>query len=319
MQVSVVLASYNGARFIGEQLESLARQTRLPDELVVCDDGSSDETMVLAEQFAASAPFAVRIERNPENLGFSGNFEKLLSLARGDTIFISDQDDIWYPEKIARVLAELDLRSDATMIVNDEHLMDADGRQLNATFLGNVRKLGYPDSYHSAGCCAALRRDLLPLVLPFHRGLNYDQWISMMADLLGAKAVLDIPLQLYRRHDRNSTDTILAEEKASVWGLARAYGFADPRLEWRRQIGSFQACRARIEERRPVAEALVGSERVDAALKRIDEQTARLSRRLALLAKPRPSRLPAVLSLWRRGFYSHFAGSKSAIKDILRR
>src|SRR3954454_9678676 len=98
MKVSVALASYNGARFIDEQLASLAAQTRPPDELVVCDDGSTDDTLDHVERFAATAPFEVRIVRNAENLGFSGNFQRVLALVRGDIVFICDQDDIWYPD-----------------------------------------------------------------------------------------------------------------------------------------------------------------------------------------------------------------------------
>ena len=84
-------------------------------------------------------------------------------------VFICDQDDIWYPEKIATSLAALEADSSAALVVNDEHPMDGEGNRLDATFLGNVRKLGYPDSYHCAGCCTAMRRELLDLVLLWGR------------------------------------------------------------------------------------------------------------------------------------------------------
>lgn len=317
-KVSVALASYQGARFLGEQLASLAAQTRLPDELVLCDDGSTDDTLAVASAFAASAPFAVRIERNPVNLGFNRNFERLLSLAAGDVVFISDQDDIWYPDKIARALAALEADPAALSLINDEDLMDGEGKRLGATYLGNVRKLGFPDSHHVAGCCTALRRAFLDLAAPFPEGINYDVWLSTLADLLGARLVLDVPLQLYRRHDGNTTETVLARESASLWALVRTYGLADPRAGWEEHIRILGIYRRRIEERRAVAVALVGEERVADAFERIDRERDGLSRRLAVLAKPRVRRLPAVLGLWRRGFYSRFAGGRSAIKDIIR-
>jgi glycosyltransferase involved in cell wall biosynthesis len=318
MKVSVALASYNGARFIDEQLASLAAQTRLPVELVVCDDGSTDDTLAHVERFAAGAPFEVRIVRNPDNLGFSGNFQRALSLVTGEIVFICDQDDIWYPEKIATSLAALEADSSAALVVNDEHLMDGAGKRLDATFLGNVRKLGYPDTYHCAGCCTAIRRDFLDLALPLGAPINYDLWISNLSDILGLKRVIDAPLQLYRRHGDNSTETVLAEEQASLWRLFRAYGLSDPRREWRIQLEALAGYRRRIEERRTLAERLAGPGGVERALARIAAETDRLERRLALLAKPRPVRLPSVLKLWRGGFYRDFAGGKSALKDILR-
>jgi glycosyltransferase involved in cell wall biosynthesis len=318
MKVSIALATYNGARFIDEQLDSLAGQHRVPDEIVVCDDGSTDDTVGHVERFAERAPFEVRLFRNDRNLGFSGNFQRALSLCSGDVVFICDQDDIWYPEKIERVLAALAANPAAALVVNDEHLMDGEGRSMNATFLGNIRKLGYPDSYHCAGCCTAMRRALLDLVLPLGAPINYDLWISNIANFLGLKEVLDQPLQLYRRHDRNSTETVFAQEDASTWRLFRAYRFSDPRPEWRVQVEALSAYADRIEERRAAAVALAGAPAVEEALLRIDAETDRLKRRMALLDKPRPARLPSVLKLWGTGFYRDFAGSRSALKDILR-
>jgi glycosyltransferase involved in cell wall biosynthesis len=318
MKVSIALATYNGARFIDEQLQSLAAQTSLPDEIVVCDDGSSDDTVAHVERFAQTVPFEVRLFRNERNLGFSANFERALSLCTGDVILICDQDDIWYPEKIARSLAALEADSGAALVVNDEHLMDGDGRSMNATFLGNIRKLGYPDDYHCAGCCTTMRRDLLQIALPLGGSINYDLWISNLARFLGLKRVLGEPLQLYRRHGANSTETVFAQERASAWRLFRQYQGADPRPEWEVQVGALRAYAQRIRERHKVAEALAGPEAVTHALRSIGEEIGRLTRRAALLDKSRLVRLPSVLKLWAGGFYGHFSGGRSALKDIIR-
>src|SRR3954470_17842517 len=94
---SVAMCTYNGARFLGEQLASVAAQTRPPDELVVCDDRSTDETASLVRDFAAAAPFRVRLHVNERNLGSTRNFERAVSLCEGDLIALSDQDDEWLP------------------------------------------------------------------------------------------------------------------------------------------------------------------------------------------------------------------------------
>ena len=96
MKISIAMTAFNGAKYINEQLNSFASQTRLPDEVVVCDDISSDDTFEILDNFARSAPFKMIVVRNNKNLGYTKNFEKALSLCSGDLIFLSDQDDIWY-------------------------------------------------------------------------------------------------------------------------------------------------------------------------------------------------------------------------------
>lgn len=318
MKISVAMATYNGARFIGAQLESLAQQTRLPEELVVTDDASSDGTAELVERFAASAPFRVRLERNPTNLGFNANFNRAVSLASGDLVFISDQDDIWYPDKIAAAADFLERRPGLAAAINDEDLADGAARPLGATFLGNVRKLGYDDLYHVAGCCTVMRKELAALLLPFPAIGNYDGWIAQVADRLALRGVLDRPLQLYRRHGGNSTETVLAEQRASHWKLFRTYALDDPREGWKLKIAVLEACRERIASRRAEAVRLSGEARVEAALAGLEAEIGRWSRRLGLLARPRPLRAPRVLRLWASGFYRDFAGGKSALKDMVR-
>ena len=102
------MATYNGERFIGEQLESFLTQTILPTELVVTDDGSTDATLDIVASFAARAPFPVRIERNAENLGYQTNFMKAARLCSSDIIAFCDQDDIWLPRKIEICLLAFD-------------------------------------------------------------------------------------------------------------------------------------------------------------------------------------------------------------------
>src|SRR5271163_793730 len=107
--VSIAMATYNGAGFIAEQLDSFARQTALPSELVVTDDCSSDSTLEVVSAFAANAPFPVRIEKNVERLGYKANFMKAAGLCRSDFIAFSDQDDVWLPRKLESCLARFDL------------------------------------------------------------------------------------------------------------------------------------------------------------------------------------------------------------------
>src|SRR5687767_9778204 len=97
------MCTYNGGRFVAEQLASLSAQTRLPDELVVCDDGSTDSTVDVINEFAVSAPFPVRAHVNETNLGSTKNYEKAIRFCAGDLIALADQDDVWLPAKLARI------------------------------------------------------------------------------------------------------------------------------------------------------------------------------------------------------------------------
>lgn len=318
MKISVALASYNGARFIEEQLASLAAQTRLPDELVVCDDGSNDGTVDLVDGFAANAPFRVRLERNSENLGYNRNFEKAVSLCEGDVIFISDQDDIWLPEKIETVVGVLEARPEVHMVLNNQFVAEGSGRPTGTRVLENSRALGYPDSNYVAGCCTAFRRELRPVLLPFSETLSYDSWISALAEAIGVRTLCDRPLQLYRRHGTNVTESVLNHSSPSVWLLIRTYGLADPRETWQQQIAIFRSMRRRLEEQRADIITLAGGARLAQGLASLDRQIEDLSRRLRLLSKSRLARIPSVVHLWRNGFYANFAGGKSAIKDIIR-
>src|SRR4029453_15785485 len=212
--------------------------------------------------------------------------------------------------KLKRVYKALGSHPAMLSVINDEHLADPDGRQLGATYLGNVRKLGFPDTYHVAGCCTALRRDLLRLLLPFPSGVNYDIWIARMTDFLGVRIVLDAPLQPYPRHPPNPTQTILAEQSASMVGLVRRYGLTDPRKAWLERIGELDTYRERLREAEDLVAQVAGADRAAVALDRIEAERAQWSRRLQLLSKPRFRRALSILRLWRQGFYSHFAGGK---------
>src|SRR5258708_1747298 len=119
IKVSVALCTYNGARFLREQLESIAAQTHIPAELVACDDASTDDSFSILESFAKSAVFPVRLVRNEIRVGSTKNFEQAIGLCTGEIIALCDQDDVWLPEKLARIGEELARHRDAVMVFSD--------------------------------------------------------------------------------------------------------------------------------------------------------------------------------------------------------
>jgi glycosyltransferase involved in cell wall biosynthesis len=124
VRISIAMAAYNGAKYLQEQLDSFLSQTRQPDELIVCDDGSSDATRDILERFRQSAPFAVQIHRNETRLGFTKNFEKALLRCSGDLVFLSDQDDVWFTTKVDVVEKALLSHPEKLLVVHDGKLVD---------------------------------------------------------------------------------------------------------------------------------------------------------------------------------------------------
>jgi len=123
-RVSIALCTYNGAPYLLEQLQSFCLQTRLPDELIVCDDGSTDDTLRILDDFARNAPFLVQTYTNDHNLGYARNFEKAVSLCTGDIIFLSDQDDVWSVSKVEKVYDRFLLDRRLELVFTDAELVN---------------------------------------------------------------------------------------------------------------------------------------------------------------------------------------------------
>ena len=123
--VSVAMATFNGEQFLVAQLESIAAQAVAPYELVICDDCSTDATVELIEDFAGRAPFRVRLERNPERLGFAENSLMAARLCEGDVVAFSDQDDVWHETKIMRCLQAFDSPR-CSLVMHNVTPVDAD-------------------------------------------------------------------------------------------------------------------------------------------------------------------------------------------------
>lgn len=320
MKISIAMATYNGAKYLHEQLESFATQTRLPDELVVADDGSTDDTLKILESFAKSAPFQVHIYRNDVNLGYAQNFGRALGLCAGDMIFLSDQDDIWFKDKIKKITQIADRYPECMVFMNDAELTLGDSKHTGLTMLGQTLSLGLSDSDFPNGCCMAIRSSIVELALPVPAPpFVHDIWLNRLCLLLDAKNVVPQVLQYYRRHGDNNSNWIASRTtKQSRLDLIRAYRDQDPRphaVERLRQLGL-------LEERFMTSSAPVLKDphiigRVKEALKRIQDERNSVAARLRLLDLPRWQRCVPIARFYFSGGYGRFSGWKSFVKDIL--
>jgi Glycosyl transferase family 2 len=223
--VSIALCSYNGAQYLQEQLDSIAVQSRLPDELVVCDDRSPDETTEIVKTFASNVPFPVRLTINERKLGSTKNFEKAISLCRGDIIFLSDQDDVWREDKLMRFeLAFVSATSAGAIFSNaqvvDEHLHPLgyhlwesvrfspaqqkrviSGKSVEVLLKHNV----------VTGATLAFRGNFKDLVLPIPGCWQHDGWIALLIAASADLSIIGEPLIKYRQHSKNQIGAIKLE------------------------------------------------------------------------------------------------------------
>lgn len=320
MRISIAMATYNGAKYLREQLDSFLHQTRLPDELVVCDDGSSDATLEILEVFRQQVPFSVHIYRNETNLGYIKNFEKAMSLCAGDIIFLSDQDDFWLSNKLEVVEKLFALKPNLMVVVNDQYIADSSLKLSTYTTLGNAKAVGLTESWLVAGCCTAIRRVFFPIVLPIPENAHgHDAWINKLAEALGLRYVHAVPLQYYRRHGENTSNSFASKlGKVSIMDLLLEYGIKDERIGWQRDVDHYVRYQNRIADRKDELADLGLADAYRSAINSFACKIDSLKERIYIASLARPIRLLRVIRFWANGSYGHFSGWKSAVKDILR-
>jgi glycosyltransferase involved in cell wall biosynthesis len=317
-RISIAMATYNGSQFLSEQLESILNQRLRPDELIACDDGSSDDTVEILQRFADRAPFPVRIARNESNLGFVANFSKAASLCSGDIIFFCDQDDLWDVDKLERVVTEFEADPAAMVILNDARLIDENGRDSGHTQYGNIRSAGAPDNYFNTGCCSAHRKAWQSVALPVPSWMDYhDVWINLFSHVTGTARILPVALQQYRRHGNSVTNWELSRlNGASSLLLLKSHGLRDAREGWRWQVRLLEEMAARLEKAEPGKP--LPSNLIDEARARVAAHRKALANRIELCSLPRWRRPRRLLKSWARGEYAFFQSWKSAAKDLVR-
>ncbi len=212
LSISVAMCTFNGGRFLGAQLDSIAAQDRVPDELVVCDDGSSDGCEEIVRQFSRRVAFPIRLVINEKNLGTIANFEKAISLCQGEIVALADQDDVWYRHKLARIEKSF-LRSEATVAVfSDADLIDADSRLLRVRLwdsyqftpgqqkrFANGHALAILTRNHIVtGATMAFRKKFFDVFAPFQD--FHDRWLAFLLAANGPFEPISEPLMQYRRH-----------------------------------------------------------------------------------------------------------------------
>lgn len=317
--ISVALCSFNGETFIASQIESILQQSRPVDEIVICDDGSADGTLAILESLAHSSRIPIRLQRNPQRLGVTGNFAKAISLTTGDVIFLCDQDDVWHTDKVARIMEAL-ANPAVAMAFSNAQVVDAQLQPAGYHLWDSIwfnpaeqKRMAAGDAAPvllrhavAAGSTLAFKREYLPLILPMpDLPHSHDIWITLMLACVARIQPINEDLIRYRLHENNAVGM-------KWFNLIGQYHMA------RRQItsGTFanlatlhQAARDRLQgqNRWPVSAQI---------LRQLQEKVRHNTIRHEM-HQSRRARLPAIGRELYAGNYRRYSyGFKSVLQDL---
>jgi len=323
MKLSIAMTTYNGEKYLVEQLESFLSQTQKPDELVVCDDGSSDNTIKILRRFQEKAPFIVRIYENTENIGCTLNFSRALELCEGDIIFLSDQDDVWFPEKIETIKQIFLASREIMLVINDQEITDSLLSPSGFTKLGQIRSAGFSSDIFGTGCCTTVRSVLKPLLLPFPpQASTHDGWIHTVAQALDSRFIVEQPHQFYRRHNETASNWLFSRaERITPWKILFWGNVANGEAVngYIKRYELLQVIVKRLESFGIDAYTTLGvAQSYSNTLSNLKREQNALMRRATALKSGWFTRRILFVLMWFRGDYQYFIGWKSFLKDILR-
>ncbi|MFA9189974.1 glycosyltransferase family 2 protein [Flavobacterium sp. FZUC8N2.13] len=218
MKLSVALCTYNGSRFLEKQLNSILEQTIAVDEIIICDDNSSDETIKIINSYKNNYPELISLFQNSQNLGTIKNFERAISLTTGDLIFLSDQDDIWYPKKVEINCQFFEKNQNCILVFSNGDLIDDNERFINETLwdkwkfddqtksIWNNNTLAFnslikgDNKITGATVCfkKSLKNTIFPIELPL--GYWHDSWLGTNAAAQQGLFFIEKSLIKYRLH-----------------------------------------------------------------------------------------------------------------------
>jgi len=318
--ISVAMCTHNGGRFLPEQLASIAAQDRLPDQLVVCDDGSTDNTHEIVKEFAGRSAFTTSLIVNNHRLGSTKNFEKAISLCQGDIVALADQDDVWYSYKLKAIETALLDSGAAVGAFSDANLIDDNSRLLPGHLWEafsfdseQQRRFASPRALEVlvkhpvvTGATMAFRRELFKILAPIPSNHIHDRWISFLLATRGCVIAIPQSLMKYRCHS-GQQEGLPPQSRSELISQARTRqpGF---HLE---EIEQFHTLYERIKLRE------ADFPHAQHALEEIESKISHLSRR-SKLPQQRLARIPLILrESFNLGYWRYSAGWNSIARDLI--
>ena len=318
MKISVVMCTYNGAQYLEEQLESILNQARLPDEVVICDDGSHDNTLNILHAFASHAPFESHIHYNKTTLGSTKNFEKAIRLCTGDIIALSDQDDVWHMQKLARIeqvflhspqvggvftnadVVDQNLQSfgfslwDVVLFSKKERTLVQKGKALDILLKHMC----------VTGATLAFRSSWKDVFIPIPSCWMHDAWIALNLAAFSNLFIIQEKLIKYRQHEKNQ---IGAMPKGFIFRINESLDI-DRKKYYASELERYKLTYDHFCKWFPPEHEIINK-----LLAKIQHMQTR-----SALPERRCLRTPAILKELLTGKYSQYSASwQVAVKDLL--
>ena len=211
--VGVVMATYNGEKYIEEQLESIINQTRRPDIIVLSDGGSTDDTLIIAEQVLANGNIEYMILKSSERLDVVSNFQKALKACEADIIFFSDQDDVWYEKKIEKLFERFKEKPETVLVFSNADIVDDNLKKIGRTLWETLHYT--PEETNTikyemirrnifTGMCMAIKKKWADTLPSIPKTMLHDEFYGWCASMKNQVSFVDSPLVAYRQHFNNA-------------------------------------------------------------------------------------------------------------------
>ena len=317
------MCTYNGAEFLPAQWESILAQSRKPDEIVVCDDGSTDQTRGLLEKFAKESSIPVTLRFNEKNLGSVKNFEQAIRLCTGEVIALSDQDDVWRSDKLSSIEEVFKNHPNAGLVFSDAEIVDENLEPLGRRMWTEVSFEPYKQKliargralevlitgWTVTGATMAFRSQFKDLALPIPENIAmiHDGWIALTIAAIAEVVAIDEPLIKYRQHQKQQIGAPSRPSTEQPGGIQAAFRRHNSSADLHKILET-------IEER---LLANVRAYDTRKALAFVSDYAFHLNVR-ANLPQRRLNRVPRILrELLTRRYHEYANGFKSAAKDLV--
>ena len=316
LTISIAMCTYNGEKYLQEQLDSIVNQSRLPNELIVCDDNSSDQSISILERFSVLAPFSVRIFKNQANMGSTKNFEKAITLCEGDIIALSDQDDVWHDDKLKLIEEVFNSSKQVGAVFSNGNIVSEDLSSLGHTlwdtydfreknrikFLNGKAFELILNHNVITGATLAFRSSFRNKILPISPLWVHDSWIAFLFSIISSIKFIDKTVIEYRQHKNQQIGGI---EKKFTEQIALSHSVTDYSV----QIQQYKRIIEHISKYKLDSKS--------SFVPKISEKIEHLSNRQKIYQLNLFVRMiKSFIELIRLRYHSYSGGYKSFIKDI---
>jgi|688.fasta_scaffold231345_2 glycosyltransferase involved in cell wall biosynthesis len=231
MKLSVAMCTYNGEFFLKEQIDSILNQTLKVDEIIICDDGSTDNTLSLLDDYSNKKPNLFKIYKNEINLKSVKNFEKAIELCSGDIIFLSDQDDIWVENKVEDYINYFNYHPNINVLASNGYCIDDQSKIHEKYSIWDVPQFLREQNIHfnyfllisnisniATGASMAIRKEIIPDIVPFPiiSNFHHDEWIALITSKTNSFELLNEKYFYYRAHENQQVGGVFFNKNNEV-------------------------------------------------------------------------------------------------------